>query len=290
MKYLYKFSIILFLIFSLQSCQQEIGNYLVVGTFNVEWLGDGTRDRIDRTEEDYKNIADIILNMDADIIGLQEIENEKALLRVLKYLPDYKSYISSGGNQQKVALIHKSDIQINKYSEYEKLAVEENRTRPGLLVSAQKNGFKWTMLVVHLKSTSRYDNTAEKKEGSQSIRESQAQVISDWADSMLQNSIDKNLIIVGDFNDTPKRKKNPTLQPLMENESLFFLTESLKSCKYPTWYVIDHIIVSENMLKYYEDNSLFIYDFRSQFPDYSLKMLSDHCPITATFKIGKGEL
>ncbi len=290
MKYLYKFLIILILIFSLQSCQQEIGNYLVVGTFNVEWLGDGVRDRIDRTEEDYKNIADIILSMEADIIGLQEIENEGALLRILKYLPGYKSYISSGGNQQKVALIYKSDIQINKYSEYDKLAVEENRTRPGLLVSAQKNDFKWTMLVVHLKSTSRYDNTAEKREGSKSIRESQAQVISDWADSMLQNNIDKNLIIVGDFNDTPKRKKNPTLLPIMENESLFFLTENLKSCKYPTWYVIDHIIVSENMLQYYEDNSLFIYDFRNQFPDYSLKMLSDHCPITATFKIGKEEL
>ncbi len=76
----------------------------------MEWLGDGTRIEYDRTEEDYKNIANIILDMEADIIGLQEIENENALLRILKYLPDNKSYISSGGNQQKLAIISKSNI------------------------------------------------------------------------------------------------------------------------------------------------------------------------------------
>lgn len=287
MKNIIKLLVILVVIISLNSCKKEISNNLVVGTFNVEWLGDGTRDRIDRTEEDYKNIANIILDMEADIIGLQEIENENALLRILKYLPDYKSYISSGGNQQKLAIISKSNIIIKDYYEYTDLAVEENRTRPGLVVSAQKGDFQWTMLVVHLKSTSRYDNTAEKKEGSQSIREKQASVISYWADSIIKNNSNHNLIIVGDFNDTPVRKKNPTLTPLLKNNFLFFLTESLKSCKYPSWYVIDHIIVSENMLQYYEENSLFIYNFREKFPDYSLKLLSDHCPISASFNFGK---
>jgi exonuclease III len=112
-------------------------------------------------------------------------------------------------------------------------------------------------------------------------------VISSWADSIIKNNSNHNLIIVGDFNDTPVRKKNPTLTPLLKNKSLFFLTESLKSCKYPSWFVIDHIIVSENMLQYYEENSLFIYNFREKFPDYSLKLLSDHCPISASFNFGK---
>ncbi|NLO18721.1 MAG: hypothetical protein GX121_02410 [Ignavibacteria bacterium] len=287
MKKKYKYILLLALIITLYSCKEEGKDYLVLGTFNVEWLGDGVNDRVKRSESDYKNIAELILDTESDIIGLQEVENDEAILRLLKYLPDYKAIVSSGGNQQKVAFLYNSSLQIKDWSEYSELAIEGNRTRPGLVLSVQKKNFKCAVMVVHLKSTSRYDDTKEKKERSQNLRESQAQVISNWADSMIANNIEKNLVILGDFNDTPTRKINPTLKPLMDNKSLFFLTTSLKSCKYPTWYVIDHVLISESMKRHYEENSVFFYDFRSKFSDLSLKMISDHCPITARFRIEK---
>lgn len=258
---------------------------VTIGTFNIAWLGDGIRDRKDRTEADYQQIADVIKETGADLLGLQEIENEQALERLLKYLPDYSFLIGEKGRQQNLAVLFKKGIQVKLIGEYIPLIIEKRRTRPALIIEARKGNFDWLMMVVHLKSTSHWDNTPEKKIKSRELRLQQAQKISFWADSILGLNKEMDLIITGDFNDYPNRMKDRCMKSIVDNESLIFITEGMTSCKKKTWKLIDHIVGSTSAMNRYVKNSRRIYNFFSSLPAIQAKLISDHCPVIAQFDI-----
>ena len=258
---------------------------VTIGTFNMEWLGDGERDRVDRTEDDYKQIAEILMNTGIEVLGIQEIENIKAIDRVLKYMPDYKCVLGKGGKAQNVGLIYKDGITVNVIGEYEPLEVETGRTRPGLVATVKKGNFDWVMMVVHLKSTSHYDDSNEKQDESRSIREAQCRILRHWGDSVINAGNEKDVIIVGDFNDTPIRKKLGTLDDLYNDSNFKFLTDSLKSCKYSNLYVIDHIVVSNSALTRLLPQSRMVHDFFSSLSKDKTKKVSDHCPVSVIFDV-----
>jgi endonuclease/exonuclease/phosphatase family metal-dependent hydrolase len=260
---------------------------IVVGTFNIEWLGDGINDRIDRTEQDYKNIAKIIEESGCDIVGVQEIENFNALSKLIKYLPDYSFYLSRDDSPQKVGILFRKNVKVKYICDYSPLEVEERRTRPGLEVAVQKGNFDFIALVVHFKSTSRFDDTKEKLEESRELRFKQAEVVSKWIDSILANKDESDLFVIGDFNDTPMRKKFNTLVPLLSNANVVFLTEQLKSCKFQNAYVIDHILVSKSALSRFIQNSLNLYNTFEIFPKEAVERISDHCLVYARFDVTK---
>ncbi|MFN3306991.1 MAG: endonuclease/exonuclease/phosphatase family protein, partial [Candidatus Kapaibacteriota bacterium] len=178
-------------------------NEIIVGTFNIEWLGDGYDDRIERSENDYRNIARIIEESQCDIVGVQEVENFNALAKLIKYLPEYSFYITKDDAPQKVGLIFHKSLKVKYIADYSPLEVEERKTRPGLIAAVEKGNFDFLALVVHFKATSRFDDTKEKVEQSRILRTKQAQVVSNWVDSILGQKDEEDLLIIGDFNDTP---------------------------------------------------------------------------------------
>lgn len=290
----FKNIIIFFIFITFISCTKKANNVnsiensdnILIGTFNVEWLGDGTNDRKDRTEEDYKLIAKIISDQNPDLMGIEEVENSNALNRVVKYLDNYDLYVGKGGNQQNVALLYKKGLKVNILGEYYNLAVEYRRTRPGLVFEVKKNNFDFLGMVVHLKSTSRYDYGEEGKyEQSVDIRTRQNQILSNWADSVIKNNQETDLVIMGDFNDTPVRKKNNTMQSLTSNNNLIFLTDDMKSCKYKSANTIDHILVSQTAFKRVIQQTLKMVDLTQYAQGEQLKQLSDHCPVFVSFEI-----
>jgi endonuclease/exonuclease/phosphatase family metal-dependent hydrolase len=258
---------------------------LIIGTFNISWLGDGINDEIPRTNADYQRIAGIIKNLNPDIMALQEIENSNAIKRVLKYLDGYKFIIATDRGKQNECIIYNNSIEISPLGEYKKLIVELYKTRPGLLAKVKKGNFDFIMMDVHFKSTSRFDSTSELVEISKEERLHQAKIISAWTDSILRIGQEKDLIILGDFNDYPNRINEPTLTPIAENLNLTFLTNGLKSCKNPILYGIDHIVVSKTAAKRYIANTLRIYDIYSSLPDSEIEKVSDHCPIVIQFEV-----
>jgi len=257
--------------------------FVTIGTFNMEWLGDGINDRKPRIESDYKLYAEIIRKMDADILGVEEIENAAALEKILKYLPNYKFFISKEGGQQRVGIIFKNGIDVKLIGDYLPLEIEKRKTKPGLLIQAKAGNFDFYLMAVHFKSSSHFDDTEEKQERAVELREEQAYNLAHWADSTLKNSKQHDLIVVGDFNDTPKREKNNTLNVLKPR--MIFLTEEMKSCKYPSAYVIDQIVVSPQTYKRLIKDSEQVYDIYSFLSDQQLKGLSDHCPVIANFDV-----
>jgi endonuclease/exonuclease/phosphatase family metal-dependent hydrolase len=274
------------------ACSENLSpddNTLVIGTFNIQWLGDGINDLKSRNEEHYKTIAEVIKNTGADILTLQEIENEAALKKLLTHLPGYSCKINQTSNDQNLALIYNSSIEIIEIQFYNELIVENGQTRPGLIYKARKKNFDWTGMVVHLKSTSSYDSTDELRAKSYELREIQANKLRFWSDSILNSQVDKDLIITGDFNDNPLKSKNDCLAPLASSDKIKFLTQELKSCKNPIWTSIDHVAISKELEIMVVPNSIRQYNFYDSYPDKLTEYISDHCPVLISIDLSKAK-
>lgn len=265
--------------------QSQNASKVTIGTFNIAWLGDGIDDKISRTEEDYLHIANVIKETNADVLGLQEIKNMDALYQVMKHLPEYKYYVGTHGRAQNVGILYKVDIEAVIEQEFMPIAVDTSRNRPGLVVSCRKGNFDWKMMIVHLKSSSHYDSTAELQSIARNTRLVQSEICSHWVDSTLKNSKEQDIFIVGDFNDYPQRKVNPTLTPLLINTSIEFLTFESKSCKNEKWFGIDHIVCSQSAKKRFIVGSEHSVNFYAQLNQFEADKISDHCPMVADFDI-----
>lgn len=256
---------------------------VTVGTFNIEWLGDGLEDMKSRSDDDYRRVADVIDRTGADVLGLQEIENTVALERVLRHLPDFTGFVADAGIKQNVGVIYRKGLAVRQLGVYTPLTVGVDRLRPGLVLSCRKEDFDWIMMVVHLKSTSRADSTDELREESRRLRGKQAAMLRSWADSVLRADAENDILIVGDLNDFPGRRENATLGPLLASKEMTFLTGALRSCRNPNWYVIDHVIASRSAQQRFIAGGEAVNDMRSYLEAREMSGVSDHCPVTVRF-------
>lgn len=256
---------------------------VTVGTFNMEWLGDGVDDRKPRADQDYLRIADIVLKSGVDVMGLQEIENETALRKVLRYCDGFDGMVLKGETEQNVGVLWRKTVDVRPIGAYMPLVVQPKRSRPGLLVQCKKDGFDWLMMIVHLKSTSRFDSTNQLREESRVVRSRQAEILRAWADSVLAAGKETDLFIVGDLNDFPTRRSMPTLTALAESSSMRFVTRDLKSCGKGDRNAIDHVVASTTAARRLIDGSVRTEDFHAFLDATDADKVSDHCPVVVRF-------
>lgn len=257
----------------------DASQYVTVGTFNMEWLGDGVSDTKPRTDAEYLRMADIILKTDADVIGIQEVENEAALRKLLRYMDGWQGAVGTTARDQNVGVMWRPSVSVKVEGEYMPVAITVGRNRPGFVVECTKGDLSWRMMVVHLKSTSRYDSTAEMRDDSRRVRSHQVDVITAWSDSLLSNAIEKNVMIVGDFNDFPQRQNNATLTSLLGSSRMKFVTDGVKSCKEKNFTTIDHIVVNQDLYQRCIKGTERTENFRSFLTPADADMVSDHCPV-----------
>jgi len=237
------------------------GKTVEVGSFNMEWLGCDEKRMYrrsgkptgakPRTEEDYKKMADVIKKSGAEVMGVQEISDEKALKKVLSYLPGFdcvlgKTGVRDDGASQRVGLIYNSNkVELDKSSitEIKEAQVPElmgdDHLRAPLAAKfkSKEGGFDFTVVSMHLK--------AGQKSKPRKIREGQVEKINDWAQDRMASGVDKDIIFVGDLNDTLNSK---TTKKLGEGKSIHMTTaESAARDEWShpvTHRLIDHIGVT----------------------------------------------
>jgi endonuclease/exonuclease/phosphatase family metal-dependent hydrolase len=274
----------------IQGCSTSRGTAdttATIATFNIEWLGDGVADGKPRSDQDYLRIADIIVKTEADVVGVQEVENLAALDKVLRYLDGYTGYVHQGTSKQNLGVVYKKGVEVKIVGGYGKLALDRpGRLREGLLLQCRKLNFDWIQMVVHLKSTSRHDSTQELREESKELRSRQCQVLRQWADSVLATGGESDIVITGDFNDYPLRRNQPTLSAIYESYSLVFATKELKSCKNSQWFTIDHVVISKSAEHRLMSAATRSENFRSFLDDKDADAVSDHCPVIVRFDAG----
>ncbi len=266
-----------------ETVPQYVGNVVRVGTFNIEWFGDGNNDRNPRSNDDVKRVADVIKDSLVDVLGVQELENDAAMQRLLQFLPEYTGFILKSGSQN-VGVLHRQSIAVQSLGEYSAVAITKGRNRPGLLLQCKAGNFDWLMMVVHFKSTSRYDDTEEKRENAIETRQKQSAAVRQWVDSVIALGKEKDLIIVGDFNDAPANKET-ALVPLLQSSQLSFLTANLTSCKNAKWNVIDHIVVSTSAKNRSRPDGMIVLNQHQRYGKEVSGKISDHCPILVPFDV-----
>jgi hypothetical protein len=187
-------SSLLYFSFAKSKTNQHSGGF-IVASYNVENLFDMNEDgteydiyipyRHSWTKEIYEkklsNSAKVLNDLKADIVGLQEIESEKALKDLMKKT-DYKDYaISKKKSTVKVAILSKFSI---KDSED---IVVKGQERAILKVTIDINGNDLIIFVNHWKA----------KSGGESKRVEYAKAIANEVNNLPKDS---DYIILGDLN------------------------------------------------------------------------------------------
>lgn len=186
-----------------------------------------------------------------DFVALCEVENDSVMhhltrqssLRTARY--EYRMTTSADPRGIDVALMYKpttfrpfSHRALRPFKEH---TSEANLARDILIVSGQLHtGDTLDILVCHLPSRLNGKQSAQ-------LRHSVAEHLIQAIDSVTHERATPRIIVMGDFNDTPRSK---ALSPLIERANLVCITEHLDgSYRYKgKWEQIDHVYLSPTLL------------------------------------------
>jgi endonuclease/exonuclease/phosphatase family metal-dependent hydrolase len=247
-----------------------------IGTFNIEWLG-----KKERTEEDYRNIAQVIKDSDAAMLGIQEIADVEGLKKVMKHLPDHGYILGKSGDQMVGMIFDKNRVKYdaNSIDLVEEVTLGNPRMRPPLSVDVKVDDYDFNFTVLHLK--------AGFKDGAIATRHEQADVLNAWAKDKMARSADKDMIIVGDYNDFVG---SDTLSRAKDGGILDFVTREAGKGFYSNvkyYSIIDHAALSSakgGASEEYVPGSLRTIDER-KYPSYTYT-ISDHKPVLFDVRTG----
>lgn len=211
---------------------------------------------------------------------------DEALFKVLKHLPDW-GYILSKNKNQKVALIfdkNRVKYDANSIQSLDEMADPKTfnygNLRPPLSVYMKVDNFDCNMVVVHQKSGFFED--------SKEIRNKQSEMMNRWIDNYLETNTDKDLVVMGDFNDFVGSE---ALNNISEGGILHYATEDLPKGEFtniPHKGIIDHIgysAVKGGADEEVKKETIRTIDHRN-YPGYT-KWGSDHKPVLLDVETGK---
>lgn len=283
-----------------------------IGTFNIEWFP--CKDDGDKMKEydinlsnppegqatDVEALFTLLKDLDIELIGVLEIVDPQFLEEsAQKYLgTQYKLvYSPSGGGSQKIGFLYDSSVLqvIGNPQVYMDVALKPSSwLRPAFRVYFKviPNGFDFNAVVTHLKA---YPSGWKK-------RQKQWKVLESILKTIPQETNDKDIILLGDFNNVSKHGFDE-FKPVINRLNYFWATSELKNKWTSYWMpnrseeriqgsLIDHIFISEDAKIEYIENSLKAggmccdgkYEYEGdEIPDYYEK-ISDHCPVYGSFK------
>lgn len=258
-----------------------------IGTFNIEWFGSGgTHER--RSDSDMRAIATVIKGTGAALLGLEEIGDEATMDRLLRFLPGYEYVLGTSGRGQRCGMLWDSArASVGRPREWpdinDALERSEGTLRAPLTAQARVGDFDFLFVVVHLKAM--FDDKAIRTRRTQTGR------LRARLDEWVAQNTDKDVIIVGDFNDM---EDSPALAEITGRRGAggagFVNTGARLPEKVGTYLGrsgrIDHILVSSPYVSQEEwTGDVFVYpkprgDERKAYE----AGVSDHLPSWATFR------
>lgn len=279
-----------------QAKQITIASYNVKNFFDVfddPYMED--EDNAVKPRADIEALARAIRSLDADVIALQEVENDHVIKAMVDaYLRDagYKhivaSYTNSGRGIRLVVISKLPVASVTSYHQRELSLPDDERrwhfARDLFRVQVQVNDVRnLDLFVVHFKSKI----SSKGDPDSAAWRLAEATMARSIIDGILQSDPGGWLAIVGDFNDTPETKtiaaftdwgplRTPGLTDVHADRTperrITYLHKPYRS-------TIDYILVSPALAKRYISNSSRV------LTDEDLLSGSDHAPIAASFNI-----
>lgn len=290
------------------------------GAYNLSFFGsnpinDPAQDKIDLQ---VNNIATVINQLNLDVLGFEEMSNDKALDSLIVRLPHHKSITSSRWSYsfdgpdpsfppQKTGFIYDSlTMKLISYrAMFEKLYDEARTTNPALIPSYPTGNPSSFWASGRLPFLATFDVTIEGvtkrihlidvhgKSAADQIsfnrRKYDMQVLKDTLDTYFAN---ENVMIVGDYNDRVYTSiytgsSVSPFQSLLDDVNYDVLTLPLDIAGKTSFIggngLIDHITIKNDLNPFYIPNSTEINDPRNYISGYNATTASDHLPVFSRF-------
>ncbi|MCD6377159.1 MAG: hypothetical protein J7L94_16665 [Caldisericaceae bacterium] len=284
-----------------------------VGSFNIEWFpckedgqlmqkyGINLRNPPQGNSTDIPALFKLLKKLDIELLGVVEIVDTKLFAEKAKeYLgPQYKFIYAPSKSSQKVGFLYDSSVLELKEPPQVYMDVALNPDswlRPALrgYFKYKPNGFDFHAIIVHLKAAPSGWKTRKK----------QWQALEKIITNLENKSGDKDIILMGDFNNVSKLGFNEFL-PRINKWRFYWATHELLEDSLVTNYwqpdftkehiegsLIDQIFVSSDAKFEMVPNSVKVGGVCAEgkksyegpdLPDYYEK-ISDHCPVFVSFK------
>ncbi len=260
-----------------------------IGTWNLEWFG-----ALGRSEDDIRQIAAIIRELEVDVLALQEITCPCAMEQLAAELPGYEYFISPQRVPQKLALLWNSErvgevrFDRDAYDALWRVADTglDRESRQPLVFRLDIGEFDFTLVVVHLKSIPEAERSVE-------IRNVQFGALNSWLRAELEaEGAERDIIIAGDFN---SYTRGISSERLLAAGLVEFATANLPSGEYSNiWYgreggrnlsLIDQIAVTPELRAGEMVGIEPIRDWDAEIgPRRYEERVSDHLPVVAVFR------
>ena len=231
-------------------------------------------------------VAQLIKDMDIDLLGLQEMDEATSFYRLLDSLPDYNGIVSDYPNDYlKLGIIYKKDIisisNVTQIFTNDWYAFPRPPFMAYVEVKNENNIiFDFTLFVLHLKAMGGLENEARRKDACEKLYA--------YINDNILISADKDVIILGDLNDEIDDPLESNVFQVFLNDSTNyeFLTSTLiGQASYPSYpSLIDHILITNDALSEYGNGNTKILDLDYQFSNYSTHV-SDHRPVLSQFPV-----
>lgn len=274
---------------------REFGGTVTIATFNILNLFDAHDDPYDldegtdpKPEAEQKKVAAMIRRIDADVLALEEVENEGILKQFVEtHLADmgYKNVVSFASNDRRgiecsvVSRLPVGPVTSYRFVDFSDGSGGHARFQRDLLrvriLPPEAPAFD--VFAVHFKSK------RGGEESSGRIRMAEAKAARKILDEMLATDPEALFVICGDFNDTFDSPSLKLIRGEGETALRDFLHDVPKSTvsynQAPYKSMIDFIFASPAMAKCYEAKSYQVIQNTRQ------ESGSDHNPVVARFKL-----
>ena len=257
---------------------------LKLATWNMEWLmaEDGPLaitappDRPHRSAADFEKLAAYAQHLDADIIGLQEVDATPTAERLFP-ARTYQIFMTDDTVLQHPALAVRKPLRAHKNADLVELDVAPptaaHQLRRGLDVTVETGTTPLRILVLHLK-TGCWDNPVAERQHNCPILLQQFGVLQNWISA--RAAAHEAFVIMGDFN-RRMTVYDPFFLLLNHAAPLSLTTAGWASPCENGSYFIDHILLGGAAQSWLQPHSLRVMTYR---PDTQPATLSDHCAVS----------
>ncbi len=261
-----------------------------IATWNLDWLTTRGHEAADlpddvqlRAPGDFDRLAAYARHLDADVIGLQEVDGSDAAARLFDRAAYQIAMIDEPVVQQ-VGIAVRQGISLTRNPDLTGLDTYPTARHPlrnGLDVTlGLPDGQRLRVLVVHLKTGCWADPLDSRKRACETLAE-QVPVLAGWIAA--RRAEGGPFVVMGDFNRRLALSNDAVLAQLDQASPLTLVTSGQAS---PCWGgedFIDHILLGGPARAWLEPSSLRVLTYREA--DAEKERLSDHCPVSVRLSL-----
>lgn len=256
---------------------------LKLATWNIYWLTETAHNK--RTAADYERLQTYAERLDADVIALQEVENEWLLKKVFdpaRYVFEVSTRIGQR-DTQKTAFAIRRGVSYRRLTDNAALNVTGS-LRHGTVIELRRGDQTVDVMAVHMKSGCFAGDLDQPSKDACKKLKRQIRPFEAWIHQRIKAG--KPFIILGDFNRRLERRGDDFWREVNDGwpKEIYRIRKGNRheaECwggKYGDY--IDHVIVGPLSQNYYRPGSFeeLVYD-ETDFDAWH-KKVSDHCPLS----------